>query len=77
MKFNTVLYRKTALTQLNQIEESLSWEKDLPLILQLNQQTWTIMEYTRFQLLTTRQVKEGFIYHMRFIKQVFRIVLNN
>ena len=70
MKFNTVLYRKTALTQLNQIEESLSWEKDLPLILQLNQQTWTIMEYTRFQLLTTRQVKEGFIYHMRFIKQV-------
>ena len=75
MKFNTVLYRKTALTQLNQIEESLSWEKDLPLILQLNQQTWTIMEYTRFQLLTTRQVKEGFIYHMRFIKQV--IVLNN
>ena len=72
MKFNTVLYRKTALTQLNQIEESLSWEKDLPLILQLNQQTWTIMEYTRFQLLTTRQVKEGFIYHMRFIKQVFR-----
>ena len=70
MKFNTVLYRKTALTQLNQIEESLSWEKDLPLILRLNQQTWTIMEYTRFQLLTTRQVKEGFIYHMRFIKQV-------